>query len=262
MGLCAPWVDVADLPCDPADFPPGVLERAAVAASELLYVASGRQFPGLCTDVVRPCARGWATQWLAYPDGSARPLVSWGWDWQPMLLDCGCVGGGEVMCGCSWPDTIRLPNTPVVEVAEILVDGNPLTPQDWTLVDDRWLARPQGWPWRQRLDLPSTEPDTWEITYTWGQAVPQLGRMAAAVLTCEFAQAWSGKACKLPKRVTQLVRENVSMTILDPFEFLEAGRFGVYEVDAFIAAWNPARLQKPAKLIAPRVYANRARRVR
>jgi hypothetical protein len=258
--LCAPWIEAENISaCDGCDIEAERLERAARAASELLYAASGRQFHGLCTDVVRPCSRGWAQQWLAYPDGSSRPLPL---DGDLLPIDCGC-GSLEVTCGCAAPDAVRLPNRPVVEVKEILVDGAPLAPTDWTLIDDQWLARPGGWPWRQRLDLPATEPDTWQVTYTWGTAVPEAGVLAAEVLACELAKSWAGTgSCRLPKRVQNIVREGVTMTVMDQFEFLDDGMFGVYEVDTFIATFNPHRLQGPARMIVPRFAGRRARRVR
>lgn len=44
------------MPCDAAPFSDALVEDALNAASGILYVLSGRQFPGVCTETVRPCA--------------------------------------------------------------------------------------------------------------------------------------------------------------------------------------------------------------
>src|SRR5690606_40707127 len=94
-------------------------------------------------------------------------------------------------------------------------------------------------------------------------SVPEAGVLAAEVLACELAKSWAGTgSCRLPKRVQNIVREGVTMTVMDQFEFLDDGMFGVYEVDTFIATFNPHRLQGPAWMIVPRFAGRRARRVR
>lgn len=261
MAPCSPWVTPETVALCTADgFTDGYLAKAIAAATDLLYAASGRQFPGVCTDTIRPCGAGCAAQWLAYPPniGGGRPL--------PMLRgDCACGEGADLVgCGCGGHDAVRLPNTPVVDVLAITIDGAEVDP-GVGIVDDIWLTRRDGKPWPccQRLDLAATEPGTWEIRYRWGVAPPASGLIAVEILACELAKSWTpGCSCRLPKRLTNVVREGVSVTVLDPFEFLDDGRFGIYEVDQFVDKHNPGRLQRPARVIDPVRAARRPRRVR
>lgn len=45
-------------------------------------------------------------------------------------------------------------------------------------------------------------------------------------------------ACMLPSRVTSVVREGVSWTVLDPQQFLEGGKTGLYYPDLVISAYG------------------------
>lgn len=261
MAPCAPWVTVSDddlTLCAPADFVEGRAARATAAATELLWAASGRQFTGLCTDTVVPCESGWPVQWLAYPDGyprAARPL--------PLSDGCPCADTPVPPWGLLALSALQAPNGPVVDVTEVIIDGVEYT-GGVRVVNDLWLIRADcsPWPCCQHCDV-IADPAAWQVTYRWGTAIPEAARLAAEVLTCELAKSWAqDKSCRLPKRLTQIVREGVSMTILDPFEFLENGKFGLYEVDSFISVFNPSGLQEPARVIVPELVGRRAPRVR
>jgi hypothetical protein len=254
--VCSPWLSIDDVTlCDPAEFVAGRFERALDAATDLLYLALGGQFSGPCIDVVRPCGSSGAVQWLDYPAdsiGGSRPLLS----------GCGCTPDGG-WCGCTGHSSVRLPNTPVVTVDEVLLDGVAVPETDYKIVDDAWVVRIDGgsWPCCQR-PLASTEHGTFEVTYTWGAAVSPAIVLAVEVLACELATSWSGGDCRLPRRVTSIVRENVSMTTLDPFDFVDDGRFGLYEVDEVVQMFNPNRLDRPPAILSPENVAARTRRLR
>src|SRR5690606_2565861 len=113
------------------------------------------------------------------------------------------------------------------------------------------------------LAEPATEPGTWSITYSYGTAVPAAGVLAAEVLACELLLGWTGDpGCRLPKRLTNITREGITATFLDSFQFLNDGRFGIYEIDTFINAVNPDGLQRSARVLDPYRRASRPRRVR
>lgn len=263
MALCSPWVTPEAITyCAGADFDDGKLARAAEAASGLLYVASGRQFPGVCTDTVHPCAGGCSVQWLNYPDGyepASRPLPLHGY--LPLWAGVG-LDGSTLRCGEQIYNAVRLPNVAVVDVTEIIINGDVVAnvADAVRIVDDRWLLRASGaWPCCADLG----DPTSFAVTYRWGAAPPAEALLAAEVLACELAKSWAkDTSCRLPKRLTQLVREGVSMTFLDPFEFLDDGRFGIYEVDTFLSTYNPDGLRRPARIVDPGLEASRARRVR
>lgn len=229
LGLCEPWASTADLcsPCDDYSADAGYLETMLQAASEILHVLSGRQFPGVCEDLIRP------------------------------RYGCGCLYRNA---SCSHTRReLALPQTPVVEVLEVVVDGVTLTEgTHYKLLDRRSLRRidDESWPAVQDLDLPDTEEDTWSVRYTFGLGPPASGVLAAATLACELAKAcqpeeFGDSECKLPERVTSITREGVSMIVLDPFAFLEKGRTGLYEVDLFLSAVNPQGARRRARAFSP-----------
>jgi hypothetical protein len=130
----------------------------------------------------------------------------------------------------------------------------------FTLVDERWLARTDGhWPTCPRLDR-LTGAGVFEVDYTYGTGPPASGVLAVNKLACELLGSLTGGPCALPKRVTSITREGISMTLLDPFTFLDDGKLGVYEVDTFLAAVNPDGLRRPGRLILP--WQRQAHRVR
>lgn len=265
MTLCAPWLDAGDVtlcPADPSDTDAVArLNRALEVASWLLYRATGQVFTGLCTDVIRPCNAASAGQWLAYPDnvGGARPL--------PYSAGCGC--GGSLDCGCTRHSAVHLPGQPVSQVLDVKVDGVSLTAgTDYVLVDDGTLVRAGGrsWPCCQRLDLPDSAQGTFSVTYTYGLLPTPDGLLAAEALACELVKGWCPDGdcgdCRLPKRITQLTYEGASMATFDPMQFLDQGRFGIAEVDYFVAQVNPTGDRRPGAVRTARQYLALPHRVR
>jgi hypothetical protein len=141
----------------------------------------------------------------------------------------------------------------VQSVQEVLVDGAVLPATSWRLQAGRYLLRVDGQPWPicQRLDLDTTESDTWSITYTHGREVPAGGRRAVTLLAVEINKACTGQQCKLPQRVQQVVREGVTMAFLDPLDFLKQGRTGIVEIDLWLAAVNPTAQHSPSQVWTP-----------
>jgi hypothetical protein len=236
---CSPWADEADLcsPCnDYANV--GVLAGDMLqAASDVLFELSGRQFPGTCEATIRPVAR------CSHIEQSVS---------LPVPRSTGPAG-----CGCA-PHHFSLPDYPVAAVSEVKIDGAVVSPSLYRVDDNRTLVRladadgsNPGWPSGQRDDLPTTAEGTWSITYTWGREPPPMGVTAAAVLACELALACDPETvgdCRLPKNVTSVTREGVSL-VLSPSDFLDRdGKTGLYEVDLFLRAVNPARVRQRASV--------------
>ncbi len=239
-GTCSPWATEADL-CSPCNDYGGLSPAAGEmlqAASDVLFELSGGQFPGLCTRTVRPCARR---------SGQSDPP-----DWRPGWGVCGCADGCE--CDPHW--AVELGAFPVVSVQAVKIDGVTLASSAYRVDDYRRLVRigtvdggNEGWPSYQRLDLPDSAVGTWSVRFTWGRPAPAAGVRAAAVLACEMAMACDPDNvgnCRLPKRVQTVVREGVTV-VLQPAAFVDAsGNTGLWEVDTFLAAYNPARARRPA----------------
>lgn len=246
VSTCTPWATAADL-CEPyTEIADGALVVDCLqAASDILYQLVGRQFPGVCQDTVRPAAGPMGARPSWWPRGASYPTGH------------GYCGGG---CGLRVP-AVTLGAYPVDGVVQVLLDGVEITVSDdeMVLVDDRWLLRVadadghhRTWPTCQRLDRPSTEEHTFEVTFNYGVMPPAAGARAAAVLGGELALSCAGSDCRLPKRVTALTRQGVTETVvLDPMSFLDEGKTGLYECDAFLRAFNPAGVSRAAALFMP-----------
>lgn len=231
-GTCEPWATEADLcsPCNDYEQLGPIAGDYLQMATDVLYELSGRQFPGQCTDTVRPCV----------------PSSSCG-----CRSDCTCLGSRQIELGV-WP---------LVAVSQVKLDGVVLDSGRYRVDDYRYLVRlpdadgtNPGWPTAQRLDLGDDQQDTWSVTFSWGLDPPTMGVKAAAVLACELALACdpeNADNCRLPKSVTSVTREGVTLAMTDLGSLLSENRTGIPEVDLFLRASNPHRLRRRASAWSP-----------
>jgi hypothetical protein len=225
---CGPWADVDDFDlCSAADYPDGVLADAVAAATALMFVKLGREFTGECVDTWRPCG----------------------------LWGCGCADYGG--CHCHRYPAVRLRHWPPIEIDEVRVNGEVLPSDAYQLGQDNdygTLLRVDGEQWPCCQDIagdPEVDEDTWQIVYGWGVAPPAgTGRMVE-LLACELAKGWKTGKCRLPRRVSTITRENVTMTILDNFEIFQQGLTGIEEVDLFLSTFNPSGKDRAPKVLNP-----------
>lgn len=254
--VCEPW------PVDPGCLPPGwspdptqwtAAQRQAVeVASEILKRLTAGAF-GLCTLKIRPCRK-------RCEEGNAdllrHSLGVVGGPWTPALIDgrmynisCGCIGE----CGCS-PLCELILNPYAYDILQVRLDGAVLPPTAYRVDDNRRLVRTDGgcWPDCQELARPDTEPGTWSVTYRTGVPVPPGGRMAVTDLAIQLWRACQGnKSCALPERVTQVVREGITYTLLDNLEVFERGRTGLNRVDLWLTSVNPYAARAPMRAWSP-----------
>jgi hypothetical protein len=261
---CEPWATTGDVcaPCDGLDS--DLLERCLQAASDILFMLSGCQYPGECVDTIRPIPSQPALD-------MGRPIRA-GW---PYGYSVAWPGGAA--SGYGWPATAAgtcvpeqpLPSTPVVAVVYVKVDGEELDPALYRVDDRRLLVRlpdadgkRPGWPSWQDLALPATEPGTWEVQYRFGTRPPPAGVRAVAELGCQLAlscDAETAGECRLPERVQHITRQGLDAVVLDPLAFIDQGRTGLVECDYFLAGVNPERRQRPPAVWRPGMP-SRARR--
>lgn len=234
--ICAPWADAADAcsPCDLYEFDPALLVDGIEVASGVLYNLTGRRWPGVCTQTIRPvsacgCQAYPGSWWL--PSGAPRPVA---------LCGCGCGGVSEIV----------LPGYPVITVDEVVIDGIVVDAARYRLDDRQTLVYQPAldgtedrgqWPCCQRLSRPDGEEGTWSVTYTFGQDPPLGGIKAAASLGCQLALAClpadaEGAKCRLPKRVTSITRQGVTLAIIDPLTLFQDGLTGLPEVDLWVSS--------------------------
>jgi len=246
---CEPWPFIWCCPELPNPNPDpliqAVLDDAVLGASQLLYSRTAQQF-GLCEVTLRPCRRDcddmWRFgNWFEWTPGRQWPfpaLIDGAW----FNLGCGSCTGG---CSCKRISEALLPG-PVHDITEVKVDGLVLPASSYRVDNHRLLVRTDGgvWPRCQDLNLDDDQPGTWSATPVLGEEVPDLGQRAVGELACEWAKACLGQECRLPSPIQQIVRQNVSVTFLDPNELFEGGRIGLYFPDLFISTYNPERLRQ------------------
>jgi hypothetical protein len=189
-------------------------------ASEWLFNVSGRQWAGICTDTVRPT--------------------------------CPCAGR------CEGVSEVTLGGYPLVSVEQVLIDGAVLDPARYRVDDHVRLVRladadgtRRRWPCRQRMDLPTTEPNTWQVSLTYGAMPPYGGQAAATVLAAELALALRNDgACRLPRKTQQVARQGVTLMVY-PANMMAGGKTGIAEIDGWVGTVNPAGLRARATVHTP-----------
>lgn len=238
---CTPWISEEDLSdCGLCDIGSVSAPQSAMlleAATQIIYLLTGEQWPGQCEDIVRPCKCGcgpvvgdWAGPWP----------VRTGSGWMNI---CGGCGG---YCGAG-AAAILLPRRPVIEVLSVTIDGAP--EPDYRLDSPGWLVRTDGghWPSCQDITAATASPDTWEVSYLWGKVPPAAVRFAATVYASELVKACAGDAsCRIPAGAVNVTQRGVSYDI----ELMD-GQTGLYEVDQVIRAFNPHGRKRRARIYAP-----------
>lgn len=219
---------------------PAQRERFEAMATAYLWNFTLRQF-GTCPVVIRPCTQdctgGMPTFWGSgpYPQGGHLWAPVWAnSQWRNPTCgvcaqECQCVDGTR---------ELALPG-PVASVTAVKVDGATLVAGvDYRVVGNRLVRLgPEPWPVCQDMYAAATEPNTWEITYELGTSVPPGGQIAAGILALEFFKASCNDAtCALPKRLQNITRQGVTVTLLDNFENLEKGQTGLWLVDSWVAS--------------------------
>jgi hypothetical protein len=200
--------------------------EAAKSASFLLWGLSGRKFTGTTT----------ATETYEYP----RPNID------PSLIFDEPTEAGltyKYVTQPYVPNTYyRLRGRPVQSIALVtnLADNTTISPDDYDVINHAVLQ----FHYILNADV--------EVTYSYGNPPPTMGKMAARQLAIEFAMLWSGdEDCSLPQRVTSVTRQGISYTLLDAQDFIADLRTGVYAVDLFLKTTNPDRAVQRARVFSP-----------
>jgi hypothetical protein len=214
----------------------------------LLFELSGRQFSGYCgpRTVRPPCDSCWCGYQIL-----SRGYVIGPWDYgYPLYLCDSCL------IACS-PSRVKLAGYPVRAITQVLINGDVVSPTEYTIWNQRYLTRldDQRWPVAQDLTLADTEESTFSITYTYGADPPALAVSAAAQLGCELYKACGGDSdCVLPQGTTRVTRQGI---VIEKLAFTswafrdQSWRTGLPLVDAFLSAYNPAGIKRRPTFWAP-----------
>lgn len=235
----------------------GVIDNAVLAASQILWAITGRQF-SQCQATIRPCRA--CDDPCCLPSFTDYGFTGSGYPSYPfhqadgswINMSCPCTDD----CSCVNLDKIKIPY-PTCSVDEVKIDGLVVDPSNYKVLNFEELvwANPVsgGWPRCNDLRKPDTEEGTWSVTVTWGKAPDQLVLQAAAEMACEIIKDCTGKPCRLPQRVSSVTRQGISVSFLDTMEFLDKGLTGLYFVDLAARIYNPNRLMRRPTVYSPDV---------
>lgn len=270
-GTCSPWAGPSDLcePCTDVAFDPTLLANCFQIASDVLFNLTGRQYPGLCTDTVRPTGRNivsdhgrpvhtfgvGADQIFGFIDPAYIAAGAYGW-WQ------GALGNQTERTGGYPVSEVTLGAYPVTSILQVLVNGQVVEPSGYRIDDNRWLVRladpvtgaPRFWPFLPREDMDATQPNTFQVVFTYGTPPPPGGVNACAVYACQLALSASPKTvgqCTLPSRVKTINRQGINMALIDPMDFIDKGRTGLVVVDQWIRSVNPGGIPRRMTVSSP-----------
>lgn len=236
----APWLTV-----DALDDPTSVYGPLVVlAASDLLYRLSGEKYGGIRqTTEVYICEHDSP---VVYESGALRVESGVfrysGYNYlSTTVVDHPRPGNG------STSNQFRLRGRPVRSITSVAVgvSATPLDPSQYVLRNEALLAATPGASWgfcgSQGL----------VVSYTYGVTPPASGVNAARVLANQLVQAAGGGNCALPSNVTSVARQGLQFEMFDPSQLLDKGRTGIFEVDLFLRAVNPANATKPSRVFSP-----------
>ena len=241
-----------------------ICAESAIAATEVLYRLSGKQFTGNCGPVTdRPVARpinadsrGWISRNWSYGGYGSTSSMFMG---MPPVVS---------QYGPTYPPEIIFYDYPINEILLVKIDGQVIPPDEYELREHRRLVRMRvsatstptdrwGWPTSQIQDLPDTEEGTFSVTYTFGADPGQGGRMAAIALAEYFALPRLGDTTRYPTRVSSISRQGVSAQVVSPIDMVSKGMTGVTEADLWLMTVNPTKARRQAQVWSPDRQANR-----
>lgn len=249
-GVCSAWATNEDV----ARYTTGGVDEDfaswLVEASELLYILSGRQFPGVCTQTVRPHRQGCGC-WQVLSRGHIVAPLDWiGGYWR-------AESDLYTQFGCGMQQAVRLAGY-VQAVSRVRIGGVVVDPATYRVDLNEWLVRitdpstgNPGWPACQNLSLPSGAAGTFDVDYTWGHTIPLAGVRAAAILAYQLYlndNPQGRQKCALPAGWTSISRQGVTIS-RGQIQKLATEGTGIVGIDAFISSANPGGVDRP-----PAVY--------
>lgn len=245
VGPCSPWpFECACCKIDGAS--PEVTGNAIMAATEILWAASGRRFGECDVTGLMPCPDGCDVTWGSWLNPTGAGWGAWP---NPALIsgrwfNLGC-GGCAGSCSCNSVSQFTLPS-PVSSVTQIVIAGAPVPTGSYRLENWRHVVRTDGLQW------PTCNDGSWLVDVVVGNPVPTLGLLAAAELACEMVKACTpGQTCRLPVRVQVLTRQGITQQFIDPEKFFTEGRIGLYLSDLFVQTFNPGGLKSRPLVVSP-----------
>ena len=228
MNTSLAWASLSDLKGELAS---DVIkaEEALEFASFILHSLSGRKYgpTRITTEAydTRSTLMSGAQPYPALINGEFYNISS--------CSKCSCAG-------CGVFHRTRLRGYPVSSIIDVWINGCVLSRDEYVLLDNSVLGLTSAATCNAKCIV---------VQYAYGTGVPPGGKRAVAKLAEELLESARGGECSLPERVTSISRQGTSWTLLDPQDFLDQGRTGIYEIDMLLRALNPT-----GALARPRVF--------
>lgn len=225
--MVAPWItrDLLAYPDSP------FADTAIEYASYVLYRLTGEKYPGVSSTIETYVYESFGEHGRTIKEFAEAQIVG-------------------IPNAVTYPQRLYLRGAPVHAVNDVYVDGEPLDPSRYSLYNKRFLKLNEGINWSSICNVSGVTVD-----YTYGMSPPKAGILACTTLANELlillGEGSSDVGCRIPERVKSVTREGISFDLIDPQEFLDDGRTGIWEVDLFIRTANPARSKKPPRLLSP-----------
>ena len=234
--MVTPWITAAE-----TAFPESPYAQTAVEyATFVLYKLTAEKYPGISrtTETYVAEARG---------SSHADPVST------EALHNIQRIG---VPTSIQYPQRLYLRGTPAHEVFSVHYGETLLDPSEYILFNKRFLKLSNGAIWNYACDQRGITVD-----YSYGMLPPQAGILAATTLANELlilmGEGSDMNQCRIPERVTSVSREGISFDMVNPMEFMDEGKTGIWEIDLFIRTANPSRAKKQPRLLSasdPRRY--------
>ncbi len=253
---------MTDGPCDvwpidetcmqlPEGATPEIIAAQQAVSTDILWALSGRRW-GTCESVIRPCRRSCADQFMPYgwwtPGQRWYPYISGG-VWRNASV-CGCSGD----CSCGELCEVLL-QAPVASITEVTIDGAVIDPMDYRVDAPNRLVRQNGdcWPSCQDLSAPEGAENTFVVTYEVGLELTAAAIAANSEMTAELVKACvpDCEDCRLPRTVVSVLQQGTQYELINPQDYLQNGRTGLYMVDLWLEAVNPNSLPAPLRIASP-----------
>ena len=234
--MVTPWITAAE-----TAFPESPYAQTAVEyATFVLYKLTAEKYPGVSRTI---------ESYVSDPRGSSHA--------DPVSTQAlNNIQRIAVPTSIQYPQRLYLRGTPVHEIYSVHYGAEELNDSEYLLFNKRFLKLSNGAVWNY-----GCEPRGITVDYSYGMMPPRAGVLAATTLANELlilmGEGSDMSQCRIPERVRSVSREGISFDMIDPQEFMDDGRTGIWEIDLFIRTANPSRAKKQPRLLSasdPRRY--------
>lgn len=223
-GVCDPWITAEDVDCDVPDNATYSLDDIVDESVRWMFDATGGYWTGTCEAIIRPYT-------------TPERCASRRWTTRDQTIDF-----------------LNYVRGPVTRVQEVVIDGEPISPDFYRVDRQRFLVPQDDWdgnrsplsPWPpQDMNRPLGAERTWWAHVEVGEPPPPPLLRGVRRLVCEVILMLGGdEACTLPSNAVSVTSDGVTIQLRQR----ERGQVGVPFIDALIEEYGRSR---PRRLVDP-----------